>query len=76
MCSVGLAVDLQDGRPVHHPVHERHGQRRMNQILTPFVEIDVRQERRGALAAERKSQTPIICGRVASGTAALYSLVQ
>ena len=52
MSSVRLSLDLQDDRPVHDPVQERHRQRRIAQVLAPGLEIDVRHQRRRTTAAD------------------------
>ena len=51
MSSIRLAVDLQDGCPVHDPVQERHRQRRITQVVPPGGEVDVRHQRRRTLPA-------------------------
>src|SRR3954452_5632328 len=49
--SIRLAVDLHDDRTVHDPVEKRHRQRRITQVLSPRLEIDVRHQRRRTLRA-------------------------
>jgi hypothetical protein len=49
--SIGLAVDLQDDRPIDDAVQERHRQRRITQVIGPGLEIDVRYTRRRSRGA-------------------------
>src|SRR3954470_18601432 len=49
--SIRLAVDLHDDRTVHDPIQKRHRQRRITEVLTPRLEIDVRHQRRRPLRA-------------------------
>lgn len=51
MRPIRLALNLQDDRPVHDPIQERHRQRRVAQILALRLEVDVRYQRRRALLA-------------------------
>ena len=51
MGSIGLAVDLQDDRPIDDAVQKRHRQRRITQVIGPGLEIDVRHQRRGSRGA-------------------------
>jgi len=50
MGPIGLPVDLQDDRPIDYPVQEGHRQRRIPQVVPPGREVNVRHQRRRALA--------------------------
>src|SRR5450759_3293014 len=47
--AVSLAFDLEDDRSFDQAVEERHRQRAIDQILSPFVEVHVGHQRGGAL---------------------------
>src|SRR5712691_9788821 len=47
--TVSLAFDLEDDRSFDQAVEERHRQRAIHQILSPFVEVHVGHQRGGAL---------------------------
>jgi len=45
MDALGFALQLDDRRSVHHTIQHRHCQRRIAQILTPSIEVNVRHQR-------------------------------
>ena len=47
--AVGLAFDLEDDRALDHAVEEGHRQRAIREVVSPFVEVYVGDQRRGAL---------------------------
>ena len=49
--AVRLAADLQQDRSVHYAVQEGHRQRRIAQVIAPRLEVDVRAQGGGTLAA-------------------------
>ena len=53
LSSIGLSFDLQDDRSLDQPVKEGHRQRAVGEIVSPFIEINVGDHRRGALLIAR-----------------------
>lgn len=51
--AVGLASDLQDDRSFDQAVEERHRQRAIHEILSPFVEVYVGHQSGGAFLVAR-----------------------
>ena len=47
--AVGLAFDLQDDRSLDQTIEKSHRERTIRQVLSPFLEVDVGHQRRGAL---------------------------